>query len=103
MAKDITALCYRCEHRAQFLEQGRGPRCECKTDRAVFSCYMYKPVKPITLCLADGEERSEHLPPLLAGRSQRAPEDREIPLECVADIKGRYHVRYWRIKAKERK
>ena len=56
-------LCFRCEHRARFLETGHGPRCECQDRRqAVSSCYMYRPVWPVVLALNEGERR-----PLLAG------------------------------------
>ena len=42
------SLCYRCEHRAAFLETGARPRYECgDIENAYMSCYMFKPVKPI--------------------------------------------------------
>lgn len=51
---ECQALCYRCEHRARYLEAGRRPRCECgMTDTAKYSCYMYKPVRPVVLSKTD--------------------------------------------------
>ena len=45
-------LCYRCEHRAEFLcnKGKRRPRHECGViDTSKYSCYMYQPVKPVIL------------------------------------------------------
>jgi hypothetical protein len=43
-------LCFRCEWRARYYEEGHSPRCECgDIDSAVCSCYMYKPVTPVIL------------------------------------------------------
>ena len=57
-------LCHRCEYRAQYLEgesikkgSGRGPRMECKSNWAVNSCYMYKPIKPLVIEPSDYERR----------------------------------------------
>ena len=63
-------LCYRCEHRARFIENGHGPRCECgDVDRAVSSCYMYLPVVPvITKPLNTDDPRPVYGPPMIAGR-----------------------------------
>ena len=44
------SLCFRCEWRAQFHENKRRPRCECgDIESSKYSCYMYKPVEPLTL------------------------------------------------------
>lgn len=50
------SLCYRCEHRARYLElntrgnKGPRPRHQCgDIERSVISCYMYRPVKPVVL------------------------------------------------------
>jgi len=48
----MDGLCHRCEHRAQYLETGGRyqPRCECgMTGRAVWTCYLFQPVKPLLL------------------------------------------------------
>jgi len=43
-------LCYRCEHRAHFLETGERPRYECgEINKSKYACYMYKPCKPIAM------------------------------------------------------
>jgi len=44
------SLCYRCEHRARFLETGVRPRYECgNTESSNYACYMYRPVMPVLL------------------------------------------------------
>ena len=59
-------LCFRCEYRAQFLEQeftkkdsGGGPRFECQTGLSVNSCYMFRPVIPLVIEPSDYEKRLE--------------------------------------------
>lgn len=54
------SLCFRCEYRAQYLEEktlmreANAPRFECSMpNNSVNSCYMFKPVEPVVL------ERSE--------------------------------------------
>jgi len=54
---ELISLCYRCEHRARFLETGERPRYQCKTDGAAWSCYMYKPVKPLIMARNKGDRR----------------------------------------------
>ena len=60
-------LCYRCEYRAQFLENGRRPRHECGDGGAVYGCYMFRPVKPLVLKPRDNDTRPITLN-LLSGR-----------------------------------
>jgi hypothetical protein len=49
-----TGLCYRCEHRAVYLEEGYAPRAECKDiEGNKIICYNYKPVKPCILKYPD--------------------------------------------------
>jgi hypothetical protein len=44
----VRGLCFRCEHRACFYENGYAPRYQCgDTSMNVVSCYMYLPVKPV--------------------------------------------------------
>lgn len=51
-------LCFRCEHRAQFLETGSGPRCECQMNtQQVVGCYMYRPCAPVVMKKASGDKR----------------------------------------------
>ena len=85
-------LCYRCEHRAVGMEEGRGPRHECWHEGAKVSCYMYKPVRPLVL-EADGE-RDITLPPILAGRAHST---RLMPGECVERVcEDGSVMRWWR-------
>ena len=68
----MKGLCYRCEYRAQYHEIGHAPRYECgEPDKAVCSCYMYRPVAPCILGVNDGEDRSPFLPAMVAGRSHQ--------------------------------
>lgn len=47
-------MCYRCEHRALFLENGDRPRHECgEISTSKIACYMYKPCLPIVLTKLD--------------------------------------------------
>lgn len=73
--KNDTGLCFRCEHRARFLELGFAPRCECGAiEQAVCSCYMYKPVLPVLLRPNEGDRRPiSGMPTMLSGRAHRVP------------------------------
>ena len=65
-----SGLCYRCEHRAKFLETGIQPRCECgEINKAVYGCYMYKPVKPVVLLPDEDDDRPQFGPVFIAARS----------------------------------
>jgi hypothetical protein len=68
-------LCYRCEHRAAYLEarkatgQGHAPRYECQQcEDATGGCYMFSPVRPLRLVPAPGERRPIGGPWMIAGR-----------------------------------
>ena len=68
--KPSLGLCFRCEHRARHLQDKTyQPRCECgMTMCAVWSCYMYQPVKPLVLEKSDKRDprpcwRPHSLPP----------------------------------------
>lgn len=65
-------LCFRCEYRANFLENGRGPRYECgQIESSNGSCYMYKPCYPIVLGKDDvGDPRPWPATGILAARSR---------------------------------
>lgn len=55
-----TKLCYRCEHRVRALETNGAfaPRCECRDfGQSCHTCYMYRPVTPVTLRRARGDRR----------------------------------------------
>lgn len=56
--KNNRGLCFRCEHRATYLEEEYGPRAECKMDNmSVSGCYMFQPVKPICIKSREGDNR----------------------------------------------
>ena len=70
-------LCYRCEHRAKYLEmvQERGkekshaPRCECQdTNASVYSCYMFKPCMPVVLAPNEGDTRPRFAGAMISSR-----------------------------------
>lgn len=93
------ALCYRCEYRALYLEEGTGPRAECKmTTATVGACYMFKPVKPIALERREGDER-----PMMAGILSSRMQKMECPeLELeIKDYKTGIFL-YWLPKKKRR-
>ena len=76
--KEMYGLCYRCEHRAEYLndklntgEDGyaRRPRFECGMGSSVHSCYMYRPVRPYILKANEGEKRGLTWPWMISGRA----------------------------------
>lgn len=79
-------LCYRCEHRAVFLETGDRPRFECGMERSASpACYMFLPCKPIAVAAIEGEKRPMFGPPVIAGRLQShglVPDER-LKLEFI--------------------
>jgi len=63
-------LCYRCESRAKYLELGLRPRFECgEVKGAKYSCYMYKPVSPVTLKKNLNDDRPQFGSALISSRS----------------------------------
>lgn len=43
-------LCFRCEHRASFLETGSQPRFECgNIENSNKGCYMFIPCRPVVM------------------------------------------------------
>ena len=66
---DAIGLCHRCEHRAEFLETGVGPRYECQQTFAVGSCYMYRPVKGLVLARDRYDKRQVGDPAMVAARA----------------------------------
>ena len=64
-------LCFRCHHRARFLESGGAerPRYECgDVQMGVHNCYMYRPPKPLLLRPASGDRRPFGGPAMIAAR-----------------------------------
>lgn len=95
MKKEVTALCHRCEWRAQHRELGHAPRYECGTRGAVWSCYMYKPVCPIIIQKNDDDQRDMFAPYMVSARSHRvglAEENMDID---VMKLDSGY-VMYWK-------
>ncbi len=85
-------LCYRCEHRAQFLEEGRRPRHECgNVESSVMGCYMFKPTKPITIKPREGDDR----PLTLSVLSCRVERDDDIELYLNSGLIDDKLVIYW--------
>jgi hypothetical protein len=69
--KPAPGLCFRCEHRALYLQEKRHrPRLECgMAECAVRSCYMYLPVKPLVLEKSDKRDPRPMLAaPFIASR-----------------------------------
>jgi len=63
-------LCYRCDARAEFLENGYGPRYECgQVNSAKYSCYMYRPVKPVLLVRNSNDNRPQFVSYQMSARS----------------------------------
>jgi len=76
--EEMNGLCFRCEHRATYLndrlnagENGyaRRPRHECGMSISVHSCYMYRPVRPYILKADKGEKRGLTWPSMISGRA----------------------------------
>ena len=88
------SLCFRCEWRAAFLEDGHRPRHECgETDRAVWCCYMYVPTKPFILVKANKKDKRPFLgPPLFSARRKRVRTP-ELMLDGKKYRDG--HLVYW--------
>jgi len=67
-------LCYRCNHRARFLETMKQkfpnrPRMQCgDIEKAVFSCYNYVPVVPVVLLKDAGDSRPAFGPSMISAR-----------------------------------
>lgn len=64
-------LCYRCHHRARFLETGgmEEPRFECsQIEHAVMACYMFRPCRPLALRPQQGDKRPVGGPWMVSSR-----------------------------------
>lgn len=84
-------LCYRCQHRLEFLEEGHKLRFECgEIEKSLAICYAFKPIKPIELKKAkysgDYGELNKDRPafgsPLLSAR-----------MEVIRDSKIKYELK----------
>ncbi len=78
-------LCFRCEHRAAFLEGGGRPRSECgdvKTSK--IGCYMYKPCKPVIMEKIKGDPRPAHGGPMMGARMRATG----LAEDCKLNISG---------------
>ena len=54
-------LCFRCEHRASFLETGSQPRFECgNIENSNKGCYMFIPCRPVVMKKNKGDNRPAH-------------------------------------------
>lgn len=81
-------LCFRCEYRAQFLESKRQPKYECgEVNSAVGGCYMFQPVKPISIKPKNGDGRPITLN-ILSARVERVEENVELKLEAKNGLNG---------------
>jgi len=91
-------LCLRCEHRIQYHIMGFRPRFECGLVGSIYSCYMYRPVKPFVIKKNKGDRRPLS-PAMLAARVHAVcvPAD----LECVVRKHKDGYIFYWVPKEKE--
>lgn len=91
----MTGLCYRCEHRAKFHEDGSQPRFECgQIKQSVFRCYMFQPVKPIVL-IPDKDDPRKAITGYFAPRSEGRKTD---DVELTSKIKEDGWLLYWKPK-----
>lgn len=96
-------LCFRCEHRAVFLETEFGPRFECKeTDKSKMQCYMYKPTRPAILKRAKGDKRPRFAGWGLSSREEivRVAEDGKDVILKMKTIGKDEAMLYWQPKGK---
>ena len=89
-------LCFRCEYRARFLEEGYGPRFGCKViESAVIGCYMFQPVKPICIKPREGDNRPMSLN-YFSSRVERVDASPELELKGEETENGM--LVYWKPK-----
>ncbi len=69
--KRYYGLCFRCQHRVDFLELDHAPRYECgQIKSAVHSCYMFRPPDPLILRQSDPKDPRPLLgPAMIASRA----------------------------------
>ena len=87
-------LCFRCEHRAKFLEGGSRPRYECgDIERSNAGCYMFTPCRPVVVKPNEGDKRPMFGPNMIAGRYTAVELDDEMELTIRKREKG--FTLYW--------
>jgi lauroyl/myristoyl acyltransferase len=98
----MKGLCFRCEIRAQFLEEGIQPRRECgMIECEISSCYMFKPVKPAILKKNENDERPQFGGAFISARSSfvKVPKDLELNIKKYKDG----NMIYWLPKEKKKR
>lgn len=104
MTNKIIGLCFRCENRANVLEKKAiASRCECKDiERAVVSCYMYTPIKPVVTEPAYKNDIRPRFAGAMISKREKFSEimDGDLAVEDLG--KGRMCL-YWKPKAKKRR
>lgn len=89
-------LCFRCEHRAFFLETGSGARFECsQPEMSVMGCYMFQPVKPICIKPREGDDRPLTLN-YFSARAERVDVNPDMQLTASGSTDG--ILVYWKPK-----
>lgn len=89
-------LCFRCEYRAQFLEEGVRSRFECGAPEfSAMSCYMFQPVKPICIKPREGDNRPMSLN-YFSSRVERTENTPELELRSHTSKEG--VLVYWQLK-----
>jgi len=88
-------LCFRCEHRAEFLETGNRPRYECGDPTMnCLGCYMYLPVKPVVLEKLDpNDPRPQFSAPFISARSKFVAIAKNLSLSRY--VHGEESTPYW--------
>ena len=82
-------LCYRCQHRVNFLENGSRPRYECgEIQSSKYICYMFKPIAPVVLTPNEGDDRPIGGPTMISARVHWADNQHEDEFELVLDELG---------------
>jgi len=94
MEQDKQGMCFRCEHRAKFLENGSRPRYECgEVDSTKFACYMYQPVKPIKLSKDENDPRPQFGGYMFTSRSHVSDTEPDLKAKLQEYKDG--NVVYW--------
>lgn len=90
-------LCFRCESRAKFLEEGIRIRFECGVvESSVCGCYMFKPVKPIAIQKREVDKRPLSLN-ILSARVERVDTEQELELTLKTTTDNKTLI-YWKPK-----
>ena len=97
-------LCFRCEERAQVMEGKHGSRCECnEKDHSSVACYMYKPVKPVTLTPLRGYEKRPRINISALCAREQGVEVADCDLKVKGGHKNKYITLYWEPKEYKKK